>query len=382
MVGKKRYQPFFERLHRLSLRGMHVGEGAGLKGTGEQLVLKYVREKTKNEKQVTIFDVGAMHGGYTKMASQVFGKAARIFAFEPSKAAFSTLKVTSGDIDNLQILNFGFGDRNSSITLYSDPERPGLSSVYNRNLDHFGKSLSDKEVVELKTIDQFCKTEKIEKIHFLKLDVEGHELKALQGASEMLNSGKIRFIQFEFGGCNIDSKTYFQDFFYLLKDNYRISRIVKDGLFEIKNYQESYETFKTTNFFAEYKMKQKIINIAIVVRDYDEAIKYYTETLNFNLVEDTSIAPGKRFVRVLPPGDSETSLLLAKASGKEQAAAIGNQTGGRVFLFLHTDDFWRDYEDYKSKGVEFVDTPRDEVYGIVAVFKDLYGNKWDLIQPK
>ncbi|MEM7103973.1 MAG: VOC family protein [Bacteroidota bacterium] len=129
-------------------------------------------------------------------------------------------------------------------------------------------------------------------------------------------------------------------------------------------------------------MKQKIINIAIVVRDYDEAIKYYTETLNFNLVEDTSIAPGKRFVRVLPPGDSETSLLLAKASGKEQAAAIGNQTGGRVFLFLHTDDFWRDYEDYKSKGVEFVDTPRDEVYGIVAVFKDLYGNKWDLIQPK
>jgi len=130
-------------------------------------------------------------------------------------------------------------------------------------------------------------------------------------------------------------------------------------------------------------MQQAIAQIAIVVRDYDEAIGYYVGTLGFRLVEDTFIAAqNKRWVVIAPAGASATKLLLARAVGDEQVSRIGNQTGGRVFLFLHTDDFWRDYHAYRSKGVIFVREPQHESYGTVAVFKDLYGNLWDLIQPQ
>ena len=128
-------------------------------------------------------------------------------------------------------------------------------------------------------------------------------------------------------------------------------------------------------------MKQAIIHIALVVKDYDEAIAFYTQKLNFELLED-SYQPeqDKRWVVVSPPGSNGTTLLLAKASKPEQKAFIGNQTGGRVFLFLNTDDFWRDYNEMTERGVNFVREPKTESYGIVAVFEDLYGNLWDLLQ--
>src|SRR5208283_2286302 len=130
-------------------------------------------------------------------------------------------------------------------------------------------------------------------------------------------------------------------------------------------------------------MKQFIGLVALVVRDYDKAIEFYTKTLGFSLIEDTYIPEqDKRWVVVSPPGSSMTRLLLARAVGEIQSNRIGNQTGGRVFLFLYTDDFWRDYHAYQSKGVEFVREPKDESYGTVAVFKDLYGNLWDLVQAK
>jgi catechol 2,3-dioxygenase-like lactoylglutathione lyase family enzyme len=128
-------------------------------------------------------------------------------------------------------------------------------------------------------------------------------------------------------------------------------------------------------------MKQSLALIAYLVRDYDEAVAFFTEKLQFELVEDTP-RDGKRWVVVRPHGENGSSILLAKAATQEQEAAIGNQTGGRVFLFLHTDDFQRDYEHMRSHGVQFMEEPRHEDYGIVAVFKDLYGNKWDLLQPK
>jgi catechol 2,3-dioxygenase-like lactoylglutathione lyase family enzyme len=127
-------------------------------------------------------------------------------------------------------------------------------------------------------------------------------------------------------------------------------------------------------------MRQQLTHIALVVNDYDEAIQFYTQKLNFELVEDTQQSETKRWVVVKPPG-SECSLLLAKGVGEEQSSRIGNQTGGRVFLFLKTDDFWRDYNDYLSKGINFVRPPKTESYGAVAVFQDLYGNLWDLIGP-
>jgi catechol 2,3-dioxygenase-like lactoylglutathione lyase family enzyme len=127
---------------------------------------------------------------------------------------------------------------------------------------------------------------------------------------------------------------------------------------------------------------QSLGHIAVVVREYDEAIAYYTGVLGFRLHEDTDMGEGKRWVLVAPEGSRGTSILLARAATAEQASHVGNQTGGRVFLFLHTDDFWRDYRMLESRNVVFVREPKEEPYGTVAVFRDLYGNLWDLIQRK
>jgi len=130
------------------------------------------------------------------------------------------------------------------------------------------------------------------------------------------------------------------------------------------------------------EIQQTIAHIALVVNDYDEAIDFYTQKLNFILTEDTKLNETKRWVLISPKGKGSCKLLLAKAANQEQSSRVGNQTGGRVFLFLFTDNFQRDYTDYRSKGVEFVREPSKEPYGTVAVFKDLYGNLWDLIEPK
>jgi len=129
-------------------------------------------------------------------------------------------------------------------------------------------------------------------------------------------------------------------------------------------------------------MAASLVLVSLVVRDYDEAIAYYTSALDFALVEDTSREGGKRWVVVAPRGGRGASLLLARAATEKQKQAVGNQTGGRVFLFLGTDDFWRDYQAMLSRGVEFIEQPREESYGTVVVFNDLYGNKWDLVQHK
>jgi len=136
------------------------------------------------------------------------------------------------------------------------------------------------------------------------------------------------------------------------------------------------------NLFTAYRMKQQIAHIALVVNDYNEAIKFYTEKLNFTLIEDTVLSETKRWVLVKPKNSDGCGLLLAKATTEEQKSRVGNQTGGRVFLFLFTDDFWRDYNKMLSDGIKFIREPAEEEYGIVTVFEDLYGNLWDFIQPK
>jgi len=128
-------------------------------------------------------------------------------------------------------------------------------------------------------------------------------------------------------------------------------------------------------------MKQSIAHVALIVRDYDEAIEFFTNKLRFTVVEDTyQPEQDKRWVVVSPPGSIGTTLVLARAATPEQESFVGNQAGGRVFLFLNTDDFWRDYNDMVAKGIKFIRTPKNEPYGIVAVFEDLYGNRWDLLQ--
>ena len=128
-------------------------------------------------------------------------------------------------------------------------------------------------------------------------------------------------------------------------------------------------------------MTQHLGAVSLLVRDYDEAIAYYTQVLGFTLVEDTALGDGKRWV-VAPPGSTETRLLLARAVEPEEIAALGRQGGGRVWLFLHTDDFWRDYRAYSARGVKFCEAPREESYATVAVFEDIFGNRWDLLQRK
>ena len=130
------------------------------------------------------------------------------------------------------------------------------------------------------------------------------------------------------------------------------------------------------------KPNRSIAAIALVVRDYDEAKDYYSRVLDFDVVEDAPLGNGKRWVVMTPHGHSHTRLLLAQASTPEQETRIGNQTGGRVFLFLHTDDFRRDYENFRARGVKFIREPSHQEYGMVAVFEDLYGNLWDLIHPR
>lgn len=127
-------------------------------------------------------------------------------------------------------------------------------------------------------------------------------------------------------------------------------------------------------------IRQSIGNIALVVKNYDDAIEFYTKKLQFELVEDTDLGGGKRWVQISPPNSTGTNLLLAQASNDEQMNSVGNQAGGRVFLFLQTNDFWRDYELMIAQGIEFTEEPRVEEYGTVVVFKDLYGTKWDLLQ--
>lgn len=236
-----------------SLIGMNIGGGSDPKDSGEKSALNYINHRFKTLKEIILFDVGANIGHYSILLKEVFREKAIIYSFEPSYKTFCKLESNIGDETRINLYNFGLGNENSKIVLFSNQDESGLASVYKRKLDHFNIHMNQSEEVEVKTLDFFCNENKINHIHVLKLDVEGHEKKVLDGASEMLSAGAIDFIQFEFGGCNIDSGTYFQDFYYLLSKNYKIYRIVKDGLYPINQYKEIYESFLTTNYLAEKK---------------------------------------------------------------------------------------------------------------------------------
>lgn len=255
LMGNVKYQKLFEFLHQLSLYGMHIGRGGSKDDSGEGVAIQYVAGKLKDEPLLTVFDVGANVGTYSILLNNVLGDKARIFSFEPSQKTFQKLQDNTKHIAGIQAYNFGMGSENASLTLFSNKDESGLASVYHRKLDHLNIDMNKTEAIEIRTVDGFCQNNNINHIHFLKIDVEGHEMKVLEGAKQLIAAKGIDFIQFEFGGCNIDSRTYFQDFFYLLKDNYSIYRIVRNGLFPVKEYRESYEAFLTTNYLAERRQE-------------------------------------------------------------------------------------------------------------------------------
>ncbi len=252
-AGRKILQPLFQLLYKLSVYGMNYNRSGLFSKTGEILVLKYAQKKLSATKNRVLFDVGGNRGDYSLAMAKVFHRNSdQIYCIEPSPEKFAVIeKNTAGK--NISSFNIGFGDERSEQTLYGPGAFSGLSSVYKRRLDHAGITMNHEERVKLQTLDSFCLENEISRIDFLKLDIEGHEYKCLLGAKGMLENNRIKFLQFEFGGSNIDSRTYFQDFWYLLHDRFNIYRIVHDGLVHIKRYNESLEIFKNINFLAELK---------------------------------------------------------------------------------------------------------------------------------
>lgn len=254
-AGKMIFQNMFEKLFTASVYGMNYGNG-DVQYSGESFAARYIRKKLLqcSAQPFCLFDVGANQGKYTTRLARAFeGADYIIHAFEPSAVIYQAFCKNTDHIKKLKAHPVGLGEHRESRTLYKRASLSGHASVYHRRLDHFNMSFDIQETIQITTLDEFCTEQDIKHIHFLKMDVEGHEWHCLKGGSGILTAGKIDFIQFEFGGCNIDSRTFFQDFWYLLHEQYHFYRIVKNGLVPIKAYNERLEIFKNINFLLERK---------------------------------------------------------------------------------------------------------------------------------
>jgi len=246
--GIKKYQKLFQLLHVVSIRGMNYVSG-DFKTSGEIRILDEIAKKYTHGNKI-IFDVGSNSGEYAIQIHRSFAKLKpTIFCFEPSTETYAALLANISDIDDIIPHNFGFSNKASTAKLYSYSGNTGLSSIYNRDLNAYGHSALTNQMISLTTIDMFCDEEGIDEIFFLKLDIEGNELNALKGASNMIASKRIEIIQFEFGEPNIDSKTFLRDFFEILSE-YDLYRILRDGKISVTPYTETNEIFKTANFIA------------------------------------------------------------------------------------------------------------------------------------
>lgn len=248
ILGKKKLQSIWGKIFTLSLYGMNIGKGGEVQYSGELNVLKRVRKKY-GDKGV-ILDVGANAGDYTMELLKLFQNSS-IHCFEPASMTFAILEKNMKKFNNVIVNNIGLSKQEGTATLYYDKEGSTLASLYNRQLDYYKMNLDTKEEVRLTTIDKYCEDRSIGKIVLLKMDIEGNEYNALKGAKKMLSKGAILSIQIEFGGANIDARTYFRDYWNLLHDDYKVYRIVKDGLYEIKQYDETLEIFTVTNYYFE-----------------------------------------------------------------------------------------------------------------------------------
>lgn len=245
MGGRMRSQRLYRRIYGIALRGRGYG-ASDIDGSGELALLDRLRSQRPGIK--VILDVGANVGEWSRAAAERWPTAA-IHAFEPGRVTFTALTSAVNDL-SIRCNNAAVGERPGTAALHSIPGQPGMSSLHNRDLAHHGLEMTEVEQVQVASLDEYCEQHGIDHIDFLKIDTEGHELAVLLGAARMLNSGRVDFIQFEFGGTNIDARTYLRDFVRLLEPRYRISRILRDGV-EPLTYSEAEEVFVTTNFLAE-----------------------------------------------------------------------------------------------------------------------------------
>jgi FkbM family methyltransferase len=247
-VGKKIFQPVFERMFRISLRGMNYGLGGIISTSGEINLIKTIHSKLNNlgVDNKIIFDIGANDGQYTNILTREFSNEDEVHCFEPSKFSFKALHKRFNLLNNVKLVNQGLGSSIEQRTLFYDLEGSGWASVFERKDTGFNHHLSNSEEISIITLDEYCKKNNIKNIHFLKADVEGFELEIFKGAKEILPN--IDFIQFEFSFANFNSKTYLFDFFEILSD-FKIYRVLKDGIHEIQ-YDPRYEVLMTSNYLA------------------------------------------------------------------------------------------------------------------------------------
>jgi FkbM family methyltransferase len=254
-TGNASMQFVLERVAEVAHYFMGIGPGASAGASGEAVLAgELQRHYRVAGLPLCIFDVGANQGQFlTMIMTHLRGMPCSIHAFEPGQVPFQRLVALAGT-DRQVILNqMALGDASATRELFYDEPGAGIASLYRRKLDHFGKAFSQSELVRVGTLDSYCEERSIETIHLLKLDAEGHEFEVLRGANRMLAERRIRMVSFEFGGCNIDSRTFFQDFHYLLREAgfERICRITPSGyLRDLGGYRESQEQFRTTNFVA------------------------------------------------------------------------------------------------------------------------------------
>lgn len=247
--GKIKYQRFYSIILDIAIKGLNYKSG-DFRNSGELEVIDFISNRKVSISNIKLFDVGANEGWYSlELVKKFKNNKVEIFSFEPSKHTYNLLKNNVEKYKNISAINIGFSNSIGKKKLFLDNEGSLLASFYQRDLSDYNILMKKDEDVIVTTIDTFCLENGIDKIDFLKIDVEGHELNVLLGAERMLKNNKIDYIQFEFGEANIDSRVFLKDF-YMILSNYCLYRIVKNGIVSLNNYREEYEIFRTINFLA------------------------------------------------------------------------------------------------------------------------------------
>ncbi len=251
-LGKKKFQRFFEKLHLLSLYGMNYGRSGDIETSGEEQVFTLIKNQFAGISNGVFLDCGANIGEYAQGLAAHIPVGAKIYAFEPGKTPYARMVENTKHISNIITVNKGVGEQNETLPLFSNTVTTKHSSLFKRDMSHWGEefSLKDPETIDLVRLDDFLTEKQIQHVHFMKIDVEGYEMNCLRGLGNYLTRGDVDMIQFEFGVATIDAKVFFKDFYHLLNPEYAIYRILKDGYYLIKSYNEVLEVFITTNYLV------------------------------------------------------------------------------------------------------------------------------------